>query len=40
MSLMTTPQQNQLAKLTMEKLEDSIKVWKEKKQIILLMKQS
>lgn len=35
MSLMTTPQQNQLAKLTMEKLEDSIKVWKEKKQIIL-----
>ena len=35
MSLMTTPQQNQLAKLTMEQLEDSIKKWKDKKQIIL-----
>ena len=35
MSLMTASHQNQLAKLTMKQLEDSIKIWKDKKQIIL-----
>lgn len=34
-SLMTPSHQNQLAKLTMKKLEDSIKIWENKKQIIL-----
>lgn len=34
-SLMTPSHQNQLAKLTMEKLEDSIKIWENKEQIIL-----
>lgn len=35
MSLMTPSHQNQLAKLTMDQLEDSIKIWKEKEKIIL-----
>ena len=35
MSLMTPPHQNQLTKLIMDQLEDSIKIWKEKEKIIL-----
>lgn len=35
MSLMTPSHQNQLTKLTMDQLEDSIKIWKEKEKIIL-----
>ena len=35
MSLMTPSHQNQLAKLTMDRLQDSVKGWENKKQIIL-----
>ena len=35
MSLMTPSHQNELSKLTMSELEDSIKVWKNKEQIVL-----
>jgi fatty-acid peroxygenase len=35
MSLMTPLHQNQLAKLTMDQLENSIKIWKNKNQIVL-----
>ncbi|HBG5343053.1 TPA: hypothetical protein KQG29_000384 [Clostridioides difficile] len=35
MSLMTPSHQNQLAKLTMEQLKDSIKIWENEEQIIL-----
>ncbi|WP_255624333.1 cytochrome P450 [Clostridioides sp. ES-S-0108-01] len=35
MSLMTSSHQNQLAKLTMEKLKNSIKIWENEEQIII-----
>lgn len=35
MSLMTPPRQDQLSKLTMNELENSIKIWKYKEQIVL-----